>query len=277
VKPKKLTEFCKTVAAGQHMLREIQTAFAASLFADDTAAASRIRAGKLSAARRLEIYRHNVYANLCGVLTDIYPVIRAVVGEAFFRHAAEQFVAAHPSRSGDLNQFGSEWGNFLDAYPHASDLPYLPDVARLEWAWHQVFHAGDTPPFDLAQLAAIPAEEHGALRFMLHPSVRLMRSAFPVLRIWEVNQPAFTGEVKVDWDVPPEQLLVHRDATDGVSVMIERIPGAAHAFLCSIQDGASLEAATSAVLGVDAAFDLQGFLLESVQSGVIIDFVRKTP
>ena len=259
------------------MLRETQIDFAASVLAGDaeaiSAAARRICAGKMTPARRLAIYRHNVHANLRGVLKDIYPVILAIVGDAFFQHAADQFVKAHPSCSGDLNQFGGEWAEFLGTYSHAADLPYLRDVARLEWAWHQSFHAGDGQRFDLVRLAAIPAVEHGALRFVLHPAVRLVESDFPILRIWEVNQPAFGGEIKVDWDAPADTLLVYR--ADGVEVLIKRITGAGYAFVQALQQRATLETAASAALNVDAVFDLQGFLLESVQSGVIIDFTEK--
>ncbi len=259
------------------MLRETQIDFAKALLTDDTKtsteAAERIRAGKMTAIRRLEIYRHNVYANLRGVLKDIYPVILAIVGDAFFQHAADQFVKAHPSRSGDLNQFGGEWATFLAAYPHATELPYLADVARLEWAWHQSFHAADGQAFDLARLAVIPPEEHGALCFVLHPAVRLVESKFPILRIWEVNQPAFSGEIEVDWEAPLDSLLVYR--ANGVEVLIKRITGAGFAFLQALRQHASLEAAATAALNIDEAFDLQGFLLESVQSGVIIDFTRK--
>ena len=263
------------------MLRDAQEAFATALFAGNVEhaaeATSYIRAGKLTALRRLEIYRHNVYSTLHGTLKDIYPVILAVVGDAFFHHAADQFIAVQASRSGDLNQFGGEWAAFLSAYPHAAELPYLPDVARLEWAWHEAFHAGDAPPLDLVRLASLPAEEHSGLHFSLHPTARLIRSGFPVLRIWEVNQPTFSGEVEVNWDVPSDTLLVRRDTTDGVSVLIERLPAAAYAFLHAITQHATLEAATAAALAVDDEFDLQGFLLESVQSGVIIDFMKELP
>ncbi len=261
------------------MLRDTQETIAIALLADNVEraaeATSRIRAGKLSALRRLEIYRHNVYSNLRGTLKDIYPVILAVVGDAFFHHAADQFIAVEASRSGDLNQFGGEWATFLGAYPHAAELPYLPDVARLEWAWHEAFHAGDAPPLDLVRLASLPAEEHGGLRFSLHPTACLIRSDFPILRIWEVNQPTFTGDVEVDWDAPSDALLVHRDTVDGVSVLIERLPAAAYAFLHAIAQHVTLEAATAAALAVDDEFELQEFLLESVQSGVIVDCVTR--
>ena len=263
------------------MLRDTQSVFARSLFGLDASAthadAALIRAGKLSAVRRLEIYRFNVLANLCGALKDIYPVVLAIVGEVFFRHAAEDFVRAYPSRSGDLNNFGGEWPSFLAGYPHAAKLPYLPDVARLEWAWHEAFHAADAPLLDLQQLAAVPPEEHGVLQFSLHPSVRLIQSSCPILRIWEVNQPDFAGEVEVDWDVPAESLLVHRDSGDGVSVVIKRLSEAGCAFLHALGQRATFEEVATSAFDLDADFDLQGFLMESVQSGVIIDFIRDQP
>lgn len=263
------------------MLRETQGVFAASLLGIDATTTNDgtalVRAGKLSAARRLEIYRFNILSNLCGALKDIYPVVLTIVGDAFFQHAAEQFVRAHPSCSGDLNQFGGEWPPFLAGYAYAAALSYLPDVANLEWAWHKAFHAADTPLLDLHRLAEVPPEGHGALRFALHPSARLIQSRYPILRIWEINQPDFAGEIEVVWDVPTESLLVHRDIGDGVSVVIERVTEAGYAFLHALGQRAAFEDAASAALEIDAAFNLQGFLLESVQSGVIVDFIRDQP
>lgn len=260
------------------MLRETQTVFAASLLGRDAVrtheGAGLIRSGKLSATQRLAIYRHNVLTNLCGVLEDIYPVVLKIVGEAFFRHAAQQFVCAHASHSGDLNRFGDEWPAFLGTYEHATDLPYLSDVARLEWAWHEAFHAGDALPFEFHRLAAVPPEEHGLLRFALHPTTQLLQSIFPILQIWQVNQLDFSGQMEVTWDNAIEYLLVHRDIADGVSVLIERVSGAGHAFLCAFARHATLEEAAAVAMEIDAAFDLQGFLIEAVQSGVIIDFIK---
>ncbi len=263
------------------MLRETQRVFAASVLELDASAAiagaGLIRAGKLSAVRRLAIYRFNVLTNLCGVLKDIFPVVLAIVDDAFFQHASEKFVRAHPSCSGDLNEFGGAWPSFLAGYPHAAALPYLRDVAALEWAWHEAFHAADAPSFDLQRLATVPPEEHGALQFALHPSTRMIQSRYPILRIWEVNQPDFEGDIEVVWDVSTESLLIHRDIGDGVSVVIKRVSEAGYAFLWALAQRAHLEDAATAAFGIDAAFDLQGFLLESVQSGVIIDFTRDQP
>ena len=258
------------------MLRDIQQAMADSLLADDHAAAHLIRGGKLGAERRLDVYRHNVMANLRGALRDIFPIVNRIVGNSFFLHAAEQFIRVTPSQSGDLNGFGREWPEFLADYPHAAGLPYLPDVARLEWVWHECFHAADAAPLDLARLAAIDPDEHGTLVFHLHPAVRLVDSAFPVLRIWQVNQADFNGDLQVDWAQGGDALLIRREVNGGagVEVVIQSLTGGAWRFLTELQAGHALEPAAAAALAADAAFNLQGFLLESVQSGVITDFSR---
>lgn len=262
------------------MLRDLQAALAESLLNGDGTAAAHVRDGGLTRERRLEIYRHNVLSNLRGALRDIFPVVNRIVGEAFFLHAADRFIRETPSRSGDLNQFGREWPAFLAGYPHARELPYLPDVARLEWAWHECFHAAEAAPFDLARLAAVPAGEHPALGFVLHPAARLIASPYPLLPIWQVNQTDYTGDMAVDWESAGDRLLVRRTQVDAVDVAIEALPAASFAFLSAIAAGQALEAAAEAALAAPdggGAFDLQGFLLQSVQSGVIVDFRRTTP
>ncbi|HEX4781166.1 MAG TPA: DNA-binding domain-containing protein [Usitatibacter sp.] len=139
------------------------------------------------------IYRRNLFANLTGALAATYPVVMRLVGESFFREAARQYVLSFPSRSGDLNQYGARFADFLAGYPHASELPYLADVARLEWACHESYHAADAASLDFAALAQVGAADQARIRFSLHPAVRLMRSAYPVAAIWEANQPGNDG------------------------------------------------------------------------------------
>lgn len=268
------------------MLHDLQRAMAGLLMAaevaddkinraaNDAAAARLVRAGKLSAARRLEVYRHNVLSNLRGALRDIFPVTHGIVGEAFFLHAADQFIRATPSPSGDLNQFGREWPAFLAHYPHAAELPYLADVARLEWAWHECFHAADVEPLDPRRLATVDPGEHAALVFRLHPAVRLLDSAYPILRIWQVNQPDFAGDMQIDWPRGGDTLLVRREPAGGVEVVIQSLSAGGHRFLCELQQQRALESAAAAALDADSEFDLHAFLRDIVQSGVITDFSR---
>ena len=260
------------------MLREWQCRFADTIIAGGDASAALIRDGKLSAARRIEVYRHNVFSNLRGALKDVYPVTLRIVGEAFFSCAADRYVRETPSTSGDLNQFGRKWPDFLAAYPPVCELPYLPDVARLEWAWHECFHAADALPLDLSCLAAFEPERHGALVFRLHPAVRLLTSAYPLVRIWQVNQVDFIGDMAIDWSQDGDALLVRRDGFDeaeGVAVTIQALPAGAWQFLRGLQQGFVLASAVSAAIETDDSFDLPPFLSWCVQSRVIAEVVTE--
>jgi hypothetical protein len=169
----------------------------------------RVLAGESGAlAPGLEVYRRGMRGNHAGALTATYPVVTRLVGEAFFDEAARAYAAAHPSSSGDLNQYGGHFAAFLAAYPHAASLPYLPDVARLEWACHECEQAPDAAPFDFAALAAVAPAAHGGLRFTLHPSVRLVASAHPIVSIHAANAPERDGTPQRTQGA--EHALVHR-------------------------------------------------------------------
>ena len=136
----------------------------------------------------LAIYRRNVLASLRGALGAAYPVVERLVGAAFFDEAARRFALESLSTSGDLYAYGSDFPAFLARYEHAKALPYLADVARLEWACHLSLHAAEAGAFDFVALAQVPPESYGAIRFTVSPSVQLVRSPHPVGAIWEANQ-----------------------------------------------------------------------------------------
>jgi len=213
---------------------------------------------------RLALYRRNVLANLHDALAAAYPVVRRLVGDAFFREASERFAREHASRSGDLHGFGAAFGDFLAAYSHAAGLPYLPDVARLEWAVARSFHAADPGQVDFTRLAAIPEAERVRVRFLLQAGARLMASEFPIVSLWEANQP--------DRDGTPErttggdQVLVHRD---GFVVRVRALAAPDWRFLEALAAGASMEA-----LAADdtLAPELERLLVEWTANRVIDDF-----
>lgn len=192
-------------------LRELQQNFAAAVLDGEQNGFERhIRAAGLSGIRRLQIYRNNTLLNLTASLRMTYPVVCRLVGDGFFDYAAAQYIAAYPSRSGDLEEFGGDFARFLEAFTPVAELVYLPDVARLEWIYHQIFYAADHPPLDLAALAQVPAEQQGDLHFQLHPAARLLQSAFPILQIWQVNQADYAGDAAVDLTAGGIKLLALR-------------------------------------------------------------------
>jgi hypothetical protein len=252
-------------------LRELQRGFAAAtVFSDSTALASLgIVGGGLGASARIAIYRNNLLANYRKALSATYPVVEALVGPAFFGAAVEMFVRAHPSTRGDVNRYGGELARFLATYPPARDLPYLSDVARLEWAIDQAHIAHDADALDLESLSAVPENAFGTLALVLHPSVRFVVSHYPIFRIWQANQPGHEHDEPIDLGEGGDALLVAR-GIDGLGV--HRLKPGDYAFLVALGRNLRLGDAVERATAADAAFDLSEALRTHVAMQTIVAF-----
>jgi len=232
-------------------LAALQREFVAALFADAE-----------PTQPRMAIYRRNVLANLAGALSATYPVVRRLVGAAFFDEAARRHALAVASTSGDLNRYGGTFAAFLGAYEPARELPYLPDVARLEWALHECDQAGDASLLDLASLTRVAPGDEDRVRLALHPAVRLVAAEHPVLSIWEANQPARDGTL--EGESAPERVLVRRAREGAVA---ERVDAAEWRVLVALQREGSLGAALDAL--EDDAHRLSGVLSRFAAAGIL--------
>lgn len=164
----------------------------------------------LSAEAHLQIYRRAVTGTLTRALGEIHPVCRRLTGTEFFDAMARAFIRTTASQSPDLANYGADFTAFIAAFEAAAALPYLSDVARLEWHWHRAFHAATSPALDTAALAAVSAGKQPQVRFLLPPSAALLASPWPVHRIWQVNQPDYRGDDRVNLDEGAARLIVWR-------------------------------------------------------------------
>jgi hypothetical protein len=255
-------------------LAQLQHAFLQHLFdAKQEAIAPWIAPDALTPAARLDIYRNNVFSNFRNALEAVYPVVLRLVGEEFFHHAARHFIRRYPSQSGDIHHFGSELSEFLASFPGAVELGYLPDVARLEWAVHEVFHGGNSIALELAKLQDIPPERYGDLSFKLAPALRLVESPYPIQRIWQVNQPEFEGEGRVELDQGAERCVVKRR---NFVVEIEVVSAAEFALLRGFAQGLTLGEALDQALVEDENVDPGAMLGKFALQGIVTDFVVRS-
>jgi hypothetical protein len=254
------------------MLRDLQTEFAAALFDERPEMAARVHAGRFPAAQHLQVYRNNVVESLTGALRAVYPVVEKLVGDGFFRYAVHEYLRTHRPRSGNLHDFGNAFASFLAGFAPAAQLPYLPDMARLEWAWHQAFHAADAPEFDFARLSAVPAERHETLRFVPHPSAYLLASDFPIVRIFEINQESYGGDTSVDLAEGGVRVLVIRR---GLTVYVEPLGAGEAELLTALAGQQPLGAAVEAALAAQPDFDLSGTLVGHLRRGTLVDFLAE--
>ena len=116
-------------------------------------------------ARRFAVYRNNVAVGLIASVEMRYPVTRRLVGDDFFRGLARAYIAGNKPRSPVLIHWGADFPAFVEAFEPAREIAYLADVARLENAWVEAYHAAEATPLGLAELAAVDPEQLGELRF----------------------------------------------------------------------------------------------------------------
>ena len=218
---------------------------------------------------RIAVYRHTVQANYRNALAASYPVVRALTGAPFFDTLVDAYVHAHPSTSGDLNLYGGLFGAFIAQYPHGCEVPYLADVARLEWSIDEAYRAAEsgTPPEALAlAVAALSATQAMASSFTLHASCNLLQSPFPVLHIWKVHHQTPTADA-VDFTAGGDRVLVHRESG---AVVMETLTAGEFAWLSGLAAGADLGGALDMALAVDSHFDLRTAIARMIGNGTLV-------
>ena len=251
-------------------LLEIQRDLAVSLHeVDATPIAGRWLMGDAALIdRRLAIYRANVAATAVKALVAAYPVVRQVVGEAFFDGLARAYQHVAPSTSGDLFDYGSAFAGFVAEFPHTQSLPYLADLARLEWAVHRAYGAEDAVDWDRQALAQVAPAQQPAIRLKWAAGTAIFDSNFPIVRVWSIHQTDFDGEFTVDWSVR-ECALVTRE---GFRVLVSALDAGDAAFTTSSLAGAALGASAQAALAAEPGFDLGRLLGRLMASNVICGF-----
>jgi len=147
-----------------------------------------------SSAPRFEIHRRHFIHSVTASLEKTFPAVVNLVDARFFAFAADAFIRAHPPVSPCLFEYGADLPEFLETFPACASLPYLGDVACMEWAMHCVFHADETSD-----------------EFLSH-GMNLFSSRWPVDAIWRVAMGRVEGPVAMNsgkaW------VLIYRDEAE---------------------------------------------------------------
>ena len=230
-------------------LPELQSAFAAFLTGGGAdSLASAVVGDSIGAEARLRVYRHHVRHSLTAALAATFPTVQALVGEEFFAGMARAFIERHLPEQPVLSEYGERFAGFVADFEPARGLPYLADMARLDWALNVAFHSDRGAALDATALNAVAAERLPSLTLALLAGVVVVRSDYPLDRIWLASQPGSSDE-PVDLGHGPAALLVRAEG------FVSLAAGEA-AFLDVLAAGGSLQAAAEAGLAAQASFDL---------------------
>jgi len=230
-----------------------QSAFAAALLTPELPCPSGLKTWNGSdPAVRFAVYRNNVTVSLVDALAANFPVLQALVGEAFFRAMAKAFVQANPPRHRIMAFYGLGFADFVATFAPAGSVPYLGDVARLEMARVQAYHAADVAPLEpqALQAALVDPETLMSLQLVLHPSVMVIESAFAIFSLWAAHQ-GVLSLASVDPDVA-QTALVYRHA---LNVDTMELAGSVGQFISALNASQTLVDAAG-LASHDPAFDL---------------------
>lgn len=254
-------------------LREQQRAFVAHVFDAENGPLEDCTLKKtgddqFSDTQRFQIYHNNIFIGLREALSGIYPVINKLVGDEFFHHLAREYIIQHPASNGNVHAFGGAFPEFLAGFPGTENLAYLPDVARLEWAHHRVFHAPESAVLNVQELSLLDEGCTEKLRFQLSSSCCVLSSDYPVLKIWQKNQEGCEDQW-VDLDEGGVQLVVRRSGSD---IVFESLNEAVFTLLHSLSQGHFFVDACAEALAVDPQCDIAATLKELIERRLLAGF-----
>lgn len=240
---------------GKDGLAAQQQAFSDALFAP--AAETGLQ---LKHAERFGLYRGNLTSTWGKALSAAYPVIAQLVGEEFFSAMAREYGRAHPSESGDLNQFGAHFERFLQTFEHARGLPYLADMARLEWQLHRIHYARHEQPLQAQDIDPLTVEGQG---FPWQPTAQLFASEWSVVPLWLAHQ----GQpFPPTMDEPSRALLSRPRWTAQVTLL----PAPEYAALQALNEGKTFGAALDAAFALDENFHVAASLQQWLQQQILV-------
>jgi len=248
---------------------EGQTAFTDALLSPDIEVPQNIvdPDGRI-APKRFAVYRNNVIVSLVEALAATFPAVKALVGDDFFNEMARQFARRHPPRSPLLFEYGRDFPAFVAAYEPARSLPFLADIAALDRAWLDAYHAADAAPLDRTAVAMLEEDQLAAARFAAQPALRLVTSQFPLVTIWQAarenRQPQFAG------DPQPETALVVRP---DVEVQVFALSPAEGGFFSALAGEVPLGQAAESALAADPQFDFPAALARVITSGAFSSLI----
>ena len=204
---------------------------------------------------------------LIDAIGDNFPAVHRIVGEDFFRAMARAYAMAETASLAGAPRLWRKFPDFIAAFEPAASLPYLADVARIERAWSEAYHATEAKPLSVEAFSARARDDSAGLRLVPHPSLRVVRSRFPAVTIWRMNV-ADGVAGPVDFTSDGEDAVVLRPEAE-VEARVVSPDGAA--FVGALAARRTLAEAAEAAFRANDRFDLPGHLAALIAMGAFVD------
>ena len=130
-------------------------------------------------------------------LEETFPFTRQHLGDALFNTLARDYVETDNAKASDPNRIGLH-------FPDIFADPQAIELAKVEWAWLESYHAAEAVPLTLADLGALDESSLLALCVAKHPAAQLVPVTQPIagaLAELAGQQPAAILTVRPDAEV----------------------------------------------------------------------------
>jgi len=212
----------------------------------------------------MAVYRNTVVHGAVEALRANYPVVEQIIGEEMFEHVAVDFASTCPPRDPILALYGAEFADWLPHQKWITELPYLPDVAKVERMHLKCLFAPSDDPMPREQVKKISELRSPTLR--LHPAAQFAWLSTPAMSIWLAHQRPIGSEVAPVWKsegaifARPEPFKIHS----------ARIGPAAHRLLSGVRLGEPLSTSMAAATQLHPGESSAAVFASLVNLGVFI-------
>jgi len=229
--------------------------------------------GALGPTGRLDVYAQMYWARLLDVLHDDFPRVAAILGADRFAALACAYLTRHPSTRPSVRWLGADFADFLAGHGPVEGLPFLADLARLEWTRLAVFDAADQAPLRVEELRAVPPSAWPSLTFHPVPALRVLHLGWPVHELWAADDPTVAATA-----VRPAQTML-RVWRDGFEVYQTRVDAVEHVALEQLLAGAPFAAICDRLEAMlppaGAAREAAALLLRWVEDGMLAPVIDR--
>ena len=214
---------------------------------------------------RLSIYKNNIYSAQIDSMKNTFPTILQLVGDNFFTAACREYLSQYPNADQTMLYLGQYFSQFIAEFKPAQSLPYLSNVAQLEWLEHESFHAKNIAPIEISQLQQYSSSELAAARIIIHPSARLLNTQFACWQIRKISNGATIDDFELN---SAEHILICRPSLNVLSYLVS---GDFLFFLKQLLENKTLENAIESTNDNFERFKAAEAIQQLIQYSLIID------
>lgn len=253
--------------SSRHQLELEQVRFINQVMEIDREPKSRFEQG-------LKIYHNNIFATAKQALSVTFPTLLAQVGEDVMANIAQLLLETHPPYKGDWAEWGESLPNLIKTIEELKQYPFLPDVARVDLAVHQVERAKDEA-VDIDSFHLLAKVRLSNLVLQLNPSIQFFTCDYPIIEIQKVSEKQDSAiqdqlQKKIATGKLKQHILVYRPNFKG---MVRELDSIELKWLTLLAKGATVNDALDDVGMED--FDFSEWLAMAIQQKLITKIITR--